>query len=393
MRSPILITVLIVLASAGLVGASELVPLGPPVTLAGDPWPGDELVRSGVAATAVEGGFSVVWHEFGYEFDHVSAVDLSALGIIRGVSSIYEWYPRSLGLPSCPTVATLGRDRVVVAWTLREYSPFIIAFRRYSAAGTPIDGAVRVVREPLGVVFTADCPAAAGNEDGAFALAWNAGLSPYRAQAQGFHPTGERATPILELATASGKSGPPALGLDRSGRIFLAADDLVGAVWGERFSATGAPLGGPFRIGRGGGEVALAPVPSGGFLVAWSRAEAGGRQILLRHYGANGRPLELPRAVSRTKRFDRPALRVDRQGRPVLFWIDENRHLVGRLFEADLAPAGGLTDLGAVGSTHVWRERVGLALLGRRLLAVWLGPALEGSGNPPLLGQLLDIRP
>lgn len=395
MRPPILITLfLILLVATGPGGASELAPLGPPVSLLGDPPLGDEVTRSGVAATAVEGGFNVVWHEIGFEFDHVSAIDLSALSVGRGISSIYEWNPRSLGFPSCPTVATLGRDRVVVVWTLREYpaGSYIIAFRRYSAAGAPIDSTVRVVRVPLGVVFAADCPAAAGHEGGGFALAWSAGLNPYRAQAQAFKPTGERATPILELATSSGRSGPPALGLDRSGRIFLAADDLVGAIWGERFSAVGAPLGGPFRIGRGGGEVALAPVPSGGFLVAWSRAEAGGRQILLRRYGADGRPRGLPRGVGQTKRFDQPVLRVDRHGRPVLFWIDESRHLVGRLFEADLSSTGGLTVLGPVGSTHVWRERAGLALLGRRVLAVWFGPPQEARGTPPLLGQLFDIR-
>ncbi len=396
MRSPILIHLPWFLLASLVTpcAASDLVPLGAPVSLLGDRPPGDELQRGEVVATAVSGGFAAVWHEDGDDFDHIAMIHLDSLGKNLGESVLFDWYPESLGFPNCPTVATLGPDRLVVAWGSHYPSsgPGITAFRRFTVDGAPIDPEIRVIRAPLGVVITGSCPIAAGNENGRFALGWRLRGEDSRAQAQGFKPSGERATPIFGLANSRAGREPLGVVIDRAGRTTLAAEGPPGDLSGERFSSAGVSLG-AFRIGPGEGEVALAGVPSGGFLAAWSRGEVEGRQILMRRYGADGQPLGRSKVVGRTGAFGRPVVRVDHEGRAVLIWIDENLHLVGRLIEPDLSPAGRSVEFGSVGSSAGGWVRAGLALLGRRVLVVWFAPPAEVGKTPPLFGQLFDIRP
>ena len=73
---------------------------------------------------------------------------------------------------------------------------------------------------------------------------------------------------------------------------------FAGEVYGQRFDASGQPVGGNFAISTGQGEIYFRPevalLDGGGFVVAWTDSAAVGFSARLREFDAGGTPLGPP---------------------------------------------------------------------------------------------------
>lgn len=386
--------------AAGLIPAGAAFEVEPPE----DPDHAILNIRGGAAAAALPGGFVAVWQEdlvdLGLEDSVVAGRRVgfaSDPGPRFEVADSYV-FPRQQYV-TCPDVAPLGGGLFVTAWHWTRFQGSDVAFRRQRSDGSALDSPFRIVGDSLDDLFVG-CPALAGNPNGGFAFAWTEQDRAHPDQVtyrlQPFGGDGEPAGPVVslgvpEVATA-GAAARPAVGIDRAGRSVAAWADGLGFILGRRFGKDGAPRGEFFRIGRGGGSSALAIKAGGGFVAAWSRAAAGGRQVLLRGYDAAGRPLGLPRAVARTDEFASPTLRLDRSGRVVLFWVDGGNRFIGRLFTPGFEPLGSEVFAGFVAGEELdTRPYAGVALLGNRVFAVWADSASIGS--QAVVGRYFAIEP
>lgn len=396
----------LVCASAPLLGAG-LVPLGAVFEVEPPPDPEATLlmIRNGTAAAALPGGFVAVWQvdqvDVGLEDTVIEGRTVSPTGDLGSLFPVVGgfFYPRE-EFVICPGIVSLGGDLFLTAWHWSRFAGSDVAFLRQRTDGTELDSPFRILGDSLDGVRVG-CPALAGNSKGGFAFAWaeEAREQPERVtyRLQAFGTDGEPAGPIVPLgppvSSTLQAAAKPDLGIDWAGRTVAVWPDGSGSLVVRRFRENGAPRGNAFRVGRGSGAAAVAISPDGGFVVAWSRAAARGRQVLLRGFDAGGRPLGLPRVVARTDGFASPALRLDRSGRVVLFWADGTNRWVGRLFTPIFELLGGEVYVGRLAGREQGTDPyAGLAVLGNRVFTVW-SPTVGGGASQPILGRYFAIEP
>lgn len=179
----------------------------------------------------------------------------------------------------------------------------------------------------------------------------------------------------LAIATGSAAASPPFVPTpleipqtpscnQRDPEVVTLADGDLMAAWvgdvgeelgiaGRRLRPDGVPTGDELALEVPDtvvsiGNVELAPLPDGGFLVGWSiREESGGPvRILLSRFDADGVSLgTTDAAVNGDAALDRFALAVDGEGRAAVAWTDDSIVWLN-LFDADQSPLTGARPVG-----------------------------------------------
>ncbi|MGF6692128.1 Ca2+-binding RTX toxin-like protein [Metapseudomonas resinovorans] len=225
-----------------------------------------------------DGGYLVVWKGAG-------AGDASGIFIqrydARGAKVGVETRVNTLvtGVQNDPAVGALLNGGYVVAWINEGAAGNAEIFmQRYDAAGVRLGVATRVNTTTLG---RQDNPEITGLTDGGFVVAWasdgqdgSAGTSSLqRYDANGVAVGGEV---VINTTSAGPQDFPTISGLADGGYLAVwegaGSDDTYG-IFAQRFNASGAKVGGEFRINTDTldtqEEPAIAPLANGGFVVTW----------------------------------------------------------------------------------------------------------------------------
>ena len=184
-----------------------------------------------------------------------------------------------------PAVAMDADGDFVVTWASRSssylYSDYEVFARRYNTAGVAQGSEFLVNTDTY---YSQEEPAVAMSENGDFVIAWEAwgdadgdgeAIFAQRYNAAGV-PQGEE---FLVNTTTTFAQWEPALAMDADGDFVVAwhSFGLDGSGWNafaQRYTGTGVPQGGEFRVNAtttvGGWAPAVAMESDGDFVVAWA---------------------------------------------------------------------------------------------------------------------------
>ena len=148
--------------------------------------------------------------------------------------------------------------------------------------------------------------------------------------------------------------GSPAIASDAAGNFVVVWDhssQFGGMVSGQRFDASGAPLGGEFLVGSATmgffGPASVAYDPAGNFVVVWMSDTGGGYQgsseeVFARRYAASGVPLGPTFRVNTYTTWyqNQPRVASDPSGGFVVVWNSTKQGIAGQRFAGSGAPVG-----------------------------------------------------
>jgi hypothetical protein len=394
--------------ASGAFQIAEEISFGPQVDPSGG---AGDLTRSQITVAAVPGGFAVAWAEEALlQPDVVGSLVQGQLVRLDGTlgakfSAPQPDVPGVVRRVACPSVASLGGGRFVLAWAQDQAVGRDLWLQRFTpqavADGEP--SAHVVATESLH-----DQPWVAGSPTGRSALAWletRAGAGGkletiYRAQA--FAADSSPATPELELAMVPRQSTfRPAVAVDLAGRftaVWLVPNGVTstGALWTQSFRADGTPFRPAERLGRSAVDGVAVVRRGAQVTVVWAQRTATGTRLMGSTLGVDGRPRGAARPLADgLTGFASPTLLAAAAGDFVLAWLDGDR-LRALHLGADLAPKGTIVEVaGARPDLPLARgQGVGAALAGSRLLLAWAGELPSGlcPGNA-VRGQLFDLAP
>jgi hypothetical protein len=178
-------------------------------------------------------------------------------------------------------------------------------------------------------------------------------LLPAAAWAQG-NPVGPEFR--VNTYTTGNQGASSAIALDAAGNFVVVWDSIQtapfgGVVFGQRFAASGAPLGPEFLVGASTtgffGLVSVASDPAGNFLVVWMSDTGGGaadstEDVFGQRYAASGIPLGPTFRVNTYTTWyqNQPEVASDPSGGFVVVWNSTPQGIVGQRFASSGAPVG-----------------------------------------------------
>ena len=247
------------------------------------------------AATALhDGGFVVTWTSNGQDGSAggIYAQRYDASGAPAGtefrVNTTFALDQRE------PEIATLSDGSFVVSWVSNDTtnSKNIYA-QHYDASGAAIGGQFQV-----GTSGAGDHHSITALNDGGFVEAWQSfgsvwGISVQRYDAAGVRVGTEQ---LVSSQTSFAKSDPSITSLSDGGYVvawtsYLQDGDNSG-VYAQRFDASGAAIGGEFRVNTITTAAQMDPtvvgLNDGGFLVTWDTFQGSGYDIHAQRYNAAG---------------------------------------------------------------------------------------------------------
>jgi hypothetical protein len=181
-----------------------------------------------------------------------------------------------------------------------------------------------------------------------------------------------------------------------------------GAVFGQRFTASGQPAGSEFQVADPGGasdsEPDVAMDGFGNYVLAWKRTSGSTQTILARRFMADGTPVADPFEVAASQSPDvlrDPALAVGAWGEFVVAWTVERAgsepDVYASSFAADGTPDGAAWAVATLPAQARRAPDVGMDANGHFVVA-WTDLALDGTtsiqarqfgaGGVPLGGQI-----
>ena len=199
-----------------------------------------------------------------------------------------------------PSVALGASGDFVVVWQSenQDGSSYGAFGQRFSASGAPLGPEFRANTFTTGNQGHAG-PALAVDPSGNYVVTW----SSYGQDGDGFGVYGQRyssaGVPVgpefrVNTATASHQA-LSSVATDGSGNFVVVwMTSFPENVWGQRFAASGIPLGGQFQVNSGpnGFGPVVASDAAGDFVVAWEKNDsATGLGIFARRFAASGSPL------------------------------------------------------------------------------------------------------
>ena len=198
------------------------------------------------------------------------------------------------GNQTCPRIAAGAAGNFVVTWS-NSFND--MRGQRFGADLTPIGSEFVVHPVPL-------CPAVSADAAGNFVLAWtdlDSDLSGIMARR--FDSTGAPLGGAFQVNTyTTGRQREPAVAMDASGAFAVVwqgvgenEDAVSGGIFGQRFDAAGAPVGGEFHVNTYTTmyqvQPAIAARPDGDFVVVWVGRIDFGQGILGQRFDAAGTPV------------------------------------------------------------------------------------------------------
>ena len=297
----------------------------------------------------------------------------------------------TLGSHSRPDVVARRDGSFVVVWEGEEG----VLGQRLAGDGSALGSEFAVSAQGP----TADRPAIATSSAGNLVVVWSEGCYRCDLHGQRLDPGGQ---PVGgDLALGEGQSGHD-VAMAGQGEFVVTWSDYVGALFLQRFDASGATLGESplWVLGIGAAEAgvdpAIASAPDGRFVVVWQNGFGGeAREIHGQRFSRDGDRLGERFRVStdRTLPKGSPAVAMSSQGAFVVVWHAEGagataNDVFGQRFESTGARAGGEFRVNTRRPDSQLDPSVALRDTGHFFVA-WTSRAQDGSGHG-VFGQLFD---
>ena len=286
-----------------------------------------ESTRHGMNAVAMDadGNFVVVWGglAMGQRFNS-TAVALGGPFALSSDASGFADTPSVAMNASGDFVATFHRENVA------GVSGTTVWARRFSADGTPKGPDGRIGTSTSGQESS---PSVAMEADGDYVVAWHEGPGRFEADrdvyARRFNADGTPKGDPFRVNTYTFSSQYGASVAVNDGGAFVITwtsweqDGSMEGVYGQLYGADGRRVGNEFPVNQDylsqQMESSVAIDAAGRFAVAWQSSHGG---ILLRRFGADGRPLHDERDVDGTAAIfgDNPCVVSDAAGGLLLTW-------------------------------------------------------------------------
>jgi hypothetical protein len=264
------------------------------------------------------------------------------------------------GFQFVSSAARLAGGDFVIVWDGSGASDADGAFgRRFTATGVPVGPEFRLNTYTTSFQYQ---PAVAADPSGGYVAVWSSredgnddGIVGQRYDALGA-PVGP---PFLVNTFTPNRQYQPAVAVGPAGQFVVAWSSFQGdgnhfGVKARRYDATGAPQGGEFQVNVFTGYIQWEPTiafdGSGRFVVAWTSYLGDGDQagIFGRRYDASGAPLggEFQINTYTTGLQRSPEVAVDTAGNFVVVWASYNQDgskdgVFAQRYDATGAPQGG----------------------------------------------------
>jgi hypothetical protein len=261
-----------------------------------------------------------------------------------------------------PSVASDSAGNFVVAWQslLQDGSYEGIFAQRYASTGAALGGEFRVNSY---TTFAQARPSAGSDPAGGFVVTWQSNTQDGNSTgiyAQRYAGTGNPLGGEFRVNTyTSSYQEYPSVACDSVGNFVVVwessyQDGSFQGVFGQRYSSTGAPLGGEFRVNSYTTREQRAPAVAvdavGNFVVTWSsyRQDGAGWGIFGQRYASTGSPLGGEfRVNTSTLSFEElPSVAADSAGNFVVAWMTyvspgSTWDVRGQRYDSSGAPLGG----------------------------------------------------
>jgi CSLREA domain-containing protein len=288
-------------------------------------------------AMDASGNFVVVWQSQGQDGSNlgVYARRYNAAGTALDASDFRVNQTTNLD-QGAPAVATDSAGNFVVSWVTRSQdavNTWGIYARRFGANGTALSNEFQVN------TYTAsdqEVSTIAMDSSGNFVIAWSSNGqdgSTFGIYAQRFDAAGAKQGSEFRVnSTTADAQTFPSIAMDTSGFVIVWQSNLQDGsdlgVYGQRYNASGAALGGEFRINTTVADaqtrVMVASTGSGGFLVTWNSNLQDGslRGAYMRQYDSSGAALTGEVLVNTTTSGDQvyPSVAADAKSHAVVVW-------------------------------------------------------------------------
>lgn len=240
--------------------------------------------------------------------------DIEALQFSEGVFAIaysgaapeFKVNTNTEGRQSSPSVTAMADGGWLVSWTGEDpqyASPSQIYTQRYSVDGLPIGLESPAFADPLHSQQDSSVTALAG---GGWVVAWATNVGTYwladsQFEAVVYSSAGVRSDPI-RINSSQSKYNQTMTIAPLTGGDWLAvwsswSHESGGGVYAQRFSASGARVGGEFKVSDGSSTTPQAPavtgLKSGGWAIAWHQDDgaSASNEIHWKAYGSAGTPV------------------------------------------------------------------------------------------------------
>jgi hypothetical protein len=172
-------------------------------------------------------------------------------------------------------------------------------------------------------------PSVAGNADGSFVVAWssrNGSIDTYDVMVQRFSSTGAPLGGEAPIGfTVNVITPEPAVAANAAGDFVVAWKSAAFGYYdllARSFSSSGAPLGNPDLVALGPGKIDVDRNGAGDYVVVWSASAASGNDVLARRYSSSGAALG---AAFRVNSYtsgtqDAPRVAMDDAGKFIVVW-------------------------------------------------------------------------
>lgn len=315
--------------------------------------------RPAVAADAA-GNFVVVWtsDQDGF-YEGIYGQRFASSGLPVGLEFRVNTY--ATVFPMAPSIAADAAGGFAVTWAANDPMFFGVYARRYSSSGAPLGPEFRVNTYTTSVQYRSQV---SSDPAGNFVLVWLSGDQ------------------------------------DGSG----------GGIFAQRYASSGAPLGAEFRVNtftsNHQSNPAVASDSGGNFVVVWHGTFPGtGYDIFGQRYSASGAPLgpEFRANTSATPTQMNPALAADSAGNFVIVWesnVQDGsvRGVYAQRYDSSGVPSGPEFRVNTFTTNNQWVSSVAAYPAG--FVVVWASGSQDGSGSgifaqrygPIVPVELMDFR-
>ena len=258
--------------------------------------------RAAVAADAA-GGFVVTWSSFSQDGSSEGVFGQRYAGSGSPLGPEFPVNTFTIGYQTFPSVASDSSGNFVVVWTSdgQDGSSQGIYGQRYASTGTPLGPEFRVNTYITG---SQRYPAVAASGPGDFVVVWEDQTQDgyfWGLFGQRYAATGVPLGPEFRVnAFTPGSQHAPAVAADGGGNFVVAwrgAGPGGLGIFAQRFAGTGGPLGPEFRVDTNVNGTLIAPVVAsdvgGSFIIAWPSYGQDGAQygVFGQRFAGSGSPL------------------------------------------------------------------------------------------------------
>jgi len=352
--------------------------------------------RRPAVASDAQGNFVVVWQSFGQDGSSYGVFGrrFNASGVPQGLEfRVNSFTPDP---QSRAAVASGANGNFVVVWQRwSDGSGYGIFGRRFDAAGLPQGSEFQINSYTTnGQAW----PAVASDASGNFVVVWGSSGqddSAYGVFGQRFNAAGLPQGSEFQINSyTTGTQAGPAVASDANGNFVVAwtsqgQDGSYGGVFGQRFDSSGLPQGSEFQVNsyttRWQYAAGIAEDAAGNFVVVWRGDDGSLDGVFGQRFSASGSPLGGEFRVNSysTNGQTSPAVSSDADGNFVVVWqafSDGGSYGVfGRHFDPSGVPQGSEFQVNSY-TTSMQLSPVVASAANGNFVVVWESGGQDGSG-------------